>query len=165
MSALDHVDKLIIDVSGFGQIFEPVSQIYRHELNAGILVSYRCSTGAGTYPDAWAHATCNTSHRGCLGLGFTKSQMDAAADNVAKAKKERDEYFKTLAEESRRELFSGGSDNDREKEKEEEVSINKAGNKERGPKPMYTVREIEYVIGETARTMDGYTVGEPEYTV
>lgn len=123
--------------SAFGIMFSSLSQYWDHEIIGGEKCSEGCATGAGINPDGWAHASCDSCHRGCLGLGYTKGQKKTAEVKLAKAIEERKAYTEKLLDESRWEALP--SDSESEKEEEEEWSFDKAGKKKYGPKTEYTV--------------------------
>lgn len=125
LTRLTHADpKLTSGAATFGKMFRSMSEA---EIEAGIALAARCAPGAAITPDAWAHASCDTRHKGCAGVGFSIIERAGAATKIKEAKKEREAYMNKLLKESDRE---GG-----EKEEEKEWSYDKAGKK--GPKTEY----------------------------
>lgn len=70
------------------------------ELQDGDRLNDLCIPGAANAPDAWAHGSCDTKHKGCLGIGFSLHEKLGAGDRVTKLNEEREANSDLLAEES-----------------------------------------------------------------
>lgn len=85
-------------------------EIWRKEVTGAAGLTQRCIAGAGTRPDEWAHADCDSGHNGCVGGGFTEAQKRKATSGIDKTDKQREEYLNKLLEDSRWEVLSSDSD-------------------------------------------------------
>lgn len=113
-----------------------MSEVWASETKSGTELGWSCVAGAGTSPDAWAHASCDSRHKGCVGVGFNMIQKAGAYIKIAKAQMDRQAHAEQLLNESRWEALP---DSDSEKGEEEEWSFDKAGKKKYGPKTDYTI--------------------------
>ena len=124
--------------SVFGRMFESMSEVWASESDSGTSLTLRCSTGAGISPNAWAHASCTTCHKGCVGVGFSMLEKAAAFLKLAKAGMNRSAREKQLLDESRWELLSDGDDE--KQETKELFHYDKMGKKKPGP-------DLDYGVG------------------
>lgn len=131
--------KLTSDVAELGFIFNFfhfITGLDSGEASKGAALAKLCAAGASTSPDAWAHALCDTSHRGCVGVGFSEDEKKKAPGKLARARRERDAHMEQLPELSRWELIPD-SDSESEEGQEEDNelwSFHQADGKQSGAK-------------------------------
>lgn len=73
---------------------------WQSEFEDGDKLSDLCAPGAANRPNAWAHADCDTKHKGCLGIGFSLHEKLGAGDKMGRMNEERESRSDLLAEET-----------------------------------------------------------------
>lgn len=119
-----------------------LQELWGPEMMEALILSVRCSTGAGLTPNAWAHADCDASHRGCMGIGYSQETRLESVASIVKLRDERVTRKEQLLEECR---LAEAKDNDGESEGDEskgesEWTYDKKGRKKFGPKEEYSIR-------------------------
>lgn len=106
-------------------------ELFTHEMREGAMLGGQCAVGAAHAPDAWAHADCDTKHKGCIGIGFSSLEKASVEGKLTQANQEREAEAERLLQE--RILTNPGYMEKSEDKGNEAWNFDKEGKKIDGP--------------------------------